>query len=345
MSAEFFEQLESAIRRDAAGRGLLARAEDRARWHRGQLEPAVRRLVERAGDVAIVTGFAIPMPEGPVAETDGPPGAVMLADVLTSLGRHVILVTDEICEAVVRRAAETAGLKNSVVEACPVEPSSASEWTSAFRRNHPDLTHLIAIERVGPAHSNETLSQQRRTDPGPVEEFSKRVPAAHFGKCHNMRGEVIDPITAPLHRLFEMPADSSAKPMTIGIGDGGNEIGMGSIPWEEIASRLGGELAAWIPCSTATTWTILCGVSNWGAQALAAGLAATAGRLELALNWSEHRQRQVLEELVKAGAVDGAARLRRATVDGLSDDDYFKPWREIEQLLGGLSESRSACPS
>lgn len=334
MSTDFFSRLESAIRTDAAGRGLLARGEDRAGWHRGHLEPAVRSLVDRGGDVAIVTGFAIPMPDGPVAETDGPPGAVMLADALAALGRQVTLVTDEICEPVICEAAESAGLKRVTVEACPLDADAAKEWLNEFRSRHPALAHLIAIERVGPAHSAQTLVRQQRNGAAPVAEFAERVPPSHFERCHNMRGEVIDGITAPLFRLFEPSPASDGRLLTIGIGDGGNEIGMGAIPWEEIASRLGGEQAARIPCATSTTWTILCGVSNWGAMALVAGIAACVGRPQLALDWSEERQRALLDDVVRnAGAVDGAARRRRATVDGLADEQYFRPWREISQLL------------
>jgi D-glutamate cyclase len=330
MSAAFFEQLDATIRTDPAGRGLLARQEDRTNWIRGHLAPSVRSLLDRGRDVAIVTGFAIPMADGPVAETDGPPGAVMLADVLTALGRRVTLVTDEICKPVVQKAAESAGLEDLKVEASPVEVTAAREWLREFPRNHPALTHLIAIERVGPCHSMETLTRQRRRGAAPIQEFAERVPPSHFGHCHNMRGEVIDGITAPLHQLFDL----SLGPETIGIGDGGNEIGMGAIPWEEIASRLGGQQVALIPCSTATTWTILCGVSNWGGMALAAGIAQAANEPQLALKWSEDRQQTVLDKLVRhAGAVDGAVRRRQATVDGLSHEDYFRPWREIERLL------------
>ena len=81
-----------------------------------------------------------------------------------------------------------------------------------------------------------------------------------------MRGLDITPHTFPAHQYFE-----GIRPYrTIGIGDGGNEIGMGKIPREVIADNIpNGEQVA---CQTATDHLIVCGISNWGGYALAAGL-------------------------------------------------------------------------
>lgn len=333
MNSTIVKAIESAIRTDPAGRGLLGRAEDRAGWRRGALEPAARSLAEGTGEVAIVTGFAIPMPTGPVAETDGPPGAVLLADVLSSLGRSVCLVTDEPCAAVVQRAVECVEIPGVPLEVCPVDADEAEDWIMGFLARR-SLSHLVAIERVGPGHTPASLARQRRSGETPDSAFRERVPNEHFGRCHNMRGEIIDAFTAPLHRLFERAASLPVPPVTIGIGDGGNEIGMGALPWEEIVSRLSGPHSGWIPCATATDWTIVAGVSNWGAQAVAALAALGTGKVELIRRWNEASQQALLEEIVRSGpAVDGAKRLYQSTVDGLPAEVYFKPWRIIESLI------------
>jgi hypothetical protein len=154
-----------------------------------------------------------------------------------------------------------------------------------------------------------------------------------------MRGEVIDGMTAPLHRLLDLAEQQSRPLKSIGIGDGGNEVGLGRLTRQDLASRLAGPQAEWIPCSVPTTWTILSGVSNWGAMALAAAVAGLAGRPELAWDWPESRQRALLVDLVQKGpAVDGSARSYRPTVDGLTDDQYFDVWREIERALRGSRE-------
>ncbi|MBX3442447.1 MAG: DUF4392 domain-containing protein [Planctomyces sp.] len=325
------DSLESLIRRDPGQRGLLAALGDIHPL--GHLRGAAESLVERDGPVAIVTGFAIPLPHGPVAETDGPPGAVMLADVLRRLGRSVTLVTDIPCRSAVAAAAEIAGLSDVPVEACPVDGRDGEAWCEAFVRGHRDLAHLVSIERVGPAHTAETADSNA---PGTLTRYLESTPEPQRGRCCNMRGEIIDDITAPLHRLFEQFSASPHGPTTIGIGDGGNELGMGRLPWD-LLLRHGGSATSPL-CRVATDWLIVAGVSNWGGMALAAAMALRGGHPELATVWTEDRQRALLEMLAARGpAVDGATRIAAASVDGLSDSVYFGVWREVQAWLAGSS--------
>ena len=78
-------------------------------------------------------------------------------------------------------------------------------------------------------------------------------------------------VTAPLHLLFE--DDGWLRPwVTIGIGDGGNEIGMGSLPKEIIDNDIpnGQLIAATVPADH----LIVAGVSTWGGYGMVAALAA-----------------------------------------------------------------------
>jgi hypothetical protein len=63
--------------------------------------------------------------------------------------------------------------------------------------------------------------------------------------------------------LFESIQQHLPAVTTIGIGDGGNEIGMGKIPWEVIRRNIpgGGRIACRVP----TSFLLVCGISNWGA--------------------------------------------------------------------------------
>ncbi|HVJ68395.1 MAG TPA: glutamate cyclase domain-containing protein [Caulifigura sp.] len=323
--------IELLIRCDRAGRGMLC--EETLHWRRGDLGRAARGLAERTGTVAIVTGFAVPFPDGPIAETDGPLGAALLGDVLQQLGRRVVLVTDDVCAAALRVAATASGLPADCVEAMPVDGPAPDAWVNDFLARHP-LDDLISIERVGPSHTAASVVSQHRSTVLTREEFDRRVPPQHQDHCHNMRGEIIDQLTAPLHRIFDLAAMLPSRPTTTGIGDGGNEIGMGSLPWEEIAARLKRPQADWLPCRIATDSLILAGVSNWGGMALGAAVAMLAGRPDVARSWTRARQLAVLKRLVEEGpAVDGATRKREATVDGLEAEVYLEPWLAIEQLL------------
>ena len=54
--------------------------------------------------------------------------------------------------------------------------------------------------------------------------------------------------------------------VTIGIGDGGNEIGMGKV-FERVAANV--QYGSEIACTVASDYLISAGVSNWGGYALA----------------------------------------------------------------------------
>ena len=331
MSDLLIDLLEQCLRRDPGGRGLLSADATHPPLCRGHLAGAARALLEAQGPIWIVTGFFVPAATPPVAETDGPPGAALLASVLQDLGRPVRVITEDLCGPVVEAALRAAGATDVPVWLCPLFAADALRWQRAlWDRERPGL--VLAIERVGPSHTHRSLIAQRRTMPAPTQQFLERVAPESWNRCHNMRGIGIDDHTAPLHALFEEAAARGVP--TIGIGDGGNEIGMGAIPWEELVERLPGAHSARIPCRIATDWTILAGVSNWGGFALGAAAAVLAGRSEVLRGWTAERHFAALQQLVSdTGAVDGVTRLAEPTVDGLSFEAYIQPWHEMRRGL------------
>lgn len=146
-----------------------------------------------------------------------------------------------------------------------------------------DPTHLLSIERPG-----------RGAD----------------GRYRNMRGEDITEVTAPLDELFLIAARRGLT--TIGIGDGGNEIGMGRVFADALATLPKGNLIA---TTVPTDFCIAAGVSNWGAYGLAGALSVLAGRdlLPPAEQVADEIERMVRE----GGAVDGVSLRHEPTVDGL----------------------------
>jgi hypothetical protein len=140
-----------------------------------------------------------------------------------------------------------------------------------------------------------------------------------------MRGESIDAFTAPTHRLFEAVAASRPEVKTIGVADGGNEIGMGAVPWELLCRAIALGPAGQVACRVATDYLILAGISNWGAYALAAATAALRHRGDLISAWDAESQRRLIESLIHdAGAVDGVTGLNQASIDGLALDEYLR---------------------
>ncbi|HLZ10685.1 MAG TPA: glutamate cyclase domain-containing protein, partial [Chloroflexota bacterium] len=162
-----------------------------------------------------------------------------------------------------------------------------------------DIGHVIAVERAGPAADK---------------------------KYYTMRGiDISDFLTWNL----KWPLESLR---TIGIGDGGNEIGMGKIPHETIVKNIpNGDL---IHCRVATDHLIVAGVSNWGAYALAAGVALLRGVKLPAELFDPERERAILQTMVDAGPlVDGVTGKQTATVDGLSWEEYIRPLLEIARIV------------
>lgn len=331
---DLWSQLDLLIRRDPARRGLLESTTEGAPLCPDHLRAAIAHLAQFGKAVWLITGFYIPGATPPAAETDGPPGTALLAAALTTLGMKVRIFTDRLCAECVTYAAQQNGLPSDSVLVLSDEITQVDNTVHSLLAapEHADLSHVIAIERVGPSRRADDFGRTggdawRRA-------FVGEVPPEHHGRCHNMRGLLIDEYTAPLHRVLEIVTAHRPGVRTIGVGDGGNELGMGAIPWHEIRQRLAGPAAPLIPCRIATDWTILAGVSNWGAQALAAGCLARHGRFDVLETWTAAQEEQRLQQLVQAGlAVDGVTRQYEPTVDGLPFLTYIQPWEGMRRLF------------
>ena len=333
ISQDLISRIDALIRRDPARRGLIGSESEYGPLCAGHLAAAAAHLAEFGTHVVIATGFYVPHAEPPAAETDGPLGALMLADVLHAVGIDATVITDDFCEGVLVAAAAAVGFPADRVL---VFQHGSDEWLEDFFVSGPgrDLTHLIAIERVGPSHTAESLGQQTRTTPAPIDEFHARVPVESHNRCHNMRGIAIDEHTADMHRLFEVLQEYRPDAKSVGIGDGANEIGMGVVPWEELVCRLENPDSGQIPCRIATDWNIVAGTSNWGGYALAAATMLLRQQTEILRDWDVDRQLRVLEHIVEHGpAVDGVTGRQQATVDGLPFLTYIQPWQGIRRLL------------
>lgn len=317
-------RFEEWVRSDPGRRGLLANSGTGPGV--GSLLRASTQLRSQQPRACLVTGFSIPHGDSVRAETDGPLGTVFLGRVLFGLGFQALIVTDPNCQRVVEVAASVSGLPSGSVLVLP--SGDAAERRRVL--SHVDGGSLISIERVGPSHDSRSV---RLMDGEAMSvEFESVVPIAERNVCHNMRGESIDHLTGDLHLLFEEAHQSFPGIRTIGIGDGGNEIGMGAFPWSQIRALLSGPQAARVPCRIPCHETIVAGTSNWGAYALAASFALD--RSEVLEPLTVEAERNLLERLVEAGAVDGVTRRAEATVDGLPFLTYIQPLIAIRRALG-----------
>lgn len=216
-------------------------------------------------------------------ETDGPVGAIALYDALRSLGARPVLACG-------------APLCDVLEQDYDVLKLRSGKLAAAERRAREELQGLapqavVSIERPG---------------------------LAADGRYYNMRGE---DITA--HCAFFDPYLTGAACPTIGIGDGGNEIGMGNIA---------GAIAT-LDITAATTRCdelLVADVSNWGAYGLIALLARWSGRDLLAAI----SPLEILEYLCARGSVDGVTREVTPTEDGLDAGEGIGVIRELRRLTG-----------
>lgn len=327
----FGDRIEKLIRRDPARRGLLADEGQGSTLCGGHLQAAAEHLAQRAKRVVIVTGFYVPDAPQPAAETDGPPGALLLAAACRALGIESVVVTDTWCAPALHAAAAAFDDATNVV----IAKKPIQEWTADFlaAEQSRGLTHLIAIERAGPGHTEESIGPAVNSLET-LKLFRSLVPPDEWNCCHNMRGVNIDATTAPLHLLFEQLPRWCPQAKTIGIGDGGNEIGMGRIPWVQLAERFPSENRGMIPCRIATDWNVIAGNSNWGAWGLAALLLNYRRRSDVLDQWPQHHHFDALQSMVENGpAIDGITWERQPTVDGLPFLTYIQTWHAIVEAV------------
>jgi len=286
--------------------------------------------------VAVVTGFYIPHASPPCGETDGPLGALFFARALTPLGINVTLATDSFCARALEVGLAAASLEKAVplVVLPPVEQAaslSLTDYWNAFTKQSGPFTHLIALERVGPSHTPNSLQGQPGSNRADFQQFLAEVPVERYDRCHTMRGRDITANMSPAHRLIEVAGEKKLGIVTIGIGDGGNEIGMGKIPWSVIRRNIpNGELVA---CRVPTDHLIVCGVSNWGAYGLATGVRLLRGASNGTDLFDLEREQTLLQIMVEKGPlVDGVSGKPTVSVDGLSLGRYLEPLKRLQQI-------------
>lgn len=199
-------------------------------------------------------------------ETDGPVGAIILYQALASLGAKPVLVCGPPLSAVLEKDYELLQLTATTLE------DAKAEAKDNLARLKPQA--IIAIERPG---------------------------LAADGRYYNMRGVDISE-----RCYFFDPYMDQADCPTIGIGDGGNECGMG---------KIGAALASLDINASATSCDelLVADVSNWGAYGLLAILSIWA-RKDLLAGISPV---EILNYLCIRGSVDGVTGESTLTEDGM----------------------------
>ena len=274
---DFFSELHGLLRSDNTGRGLACAVP-------APDFDALADTLLTAKRVVILTGFPVDCGGTYHGETDGPGGAAVLARVLSFIGCTVSVLTDEVSFPQVLAAVNCMSPETKVI--CLPSERTRAFGETLMRQLSP--THFITIERPGKGRDG------------------------HF---HSMRGSIIDEMVTDADFLLPLARDLGA--VTIAIGDGGNELGMGAFRNMIIENvKHGAKIAAVEHADI----TLVSGVSNWWGWGISALLSAITGQWLLPTAAEEYR---LLSAVIASGGVDGCTHLPTLSVDAQPLSDHL----------------------
>ena len=250
------------------------------------LESSAQLLLDHPGKILIATGFYILRAGEP--ETDGPPGAIAIGNALKSLGNTVAYVTDDLCSTAVRAIAGD----EEVIEFPITNHHESSMFSHKLLVEHAPSA-MVSIERAG---------------------------LLGDGTYRNWKGVDFSKFNAKIDHMFD------EHPYTVGIGDGGNEIGMGNM--RHVIPDI--ENLPDDPCVTTTTELITASVSNWGGYGLIAALSLKTGKNLLP---SVEQGYEWVKDIVAVGAVEGMSGESKDWVDARAPEDDAMCLRDLHALL------------
>lgn len=313
--APFAERVDQLVSLDVASRNVIQTLYPLARRAAGTplCMAAATLLQERVHPkdvVLIATGW----PDRPhitprIAETDGPPGAAALArSVHLGLGAvPVVLIEPNLVDGMAR-VMEASGLRvltpeealSAATSTAPIHAGSVLGFPTAAEEAEEHARLLL--ERLQP-RAIVTIEKGGMNDRGVI---------------HTSRGADTTEHMAKIDYLVRVARQRGIA--TIGIGDGGNEIGMANIA-EGIKQHIpygakcrcgcGGGTAP----STPTDVLVAASISNWGAYGVAACLAYLQGEAEVLHDGGV--ELRVLEASASASFIDGISGFVAPSADGV----------------------------
>jgi hypothetical protein len=305
MSNTMFELIDRIVGLDIGGRGITGLyAPARAMTTEPICAAAARTLTELVpGDrVFIVTGsLSRAGVSTSIAENDGPIGAAVLARALTyGFNAIPVVLVDETTVDKTAAMVERAGpnvvtpAQADIAVATPRYTSVAVVEAGAIDDTEARALAKILVERHNPK----------------VVISTERAGMSADGTYRNMLAQDYSEGRAKLDYVIE-EAQARGIP-TIGIGDGGNEIGFGAIRNAVAEHVPGGDVLC---ANLATDIVYPVGVSNWGCYAIIAALAILTNKPDIA--HTADLERALIEASPGIGLIDGTSGRLESTVDGL----------------------------
>lgn len=264
---------------------------------------AAELLVARVKDgdnVLLLTGLG-DTPWWPAGEMDGPPGVASIARALAyGIGARPIYLAEPGMVPPIRAASQAAGVPVYAAEVV----REFELWRSASLLTMP-LGRAQAKERA--------LALFDELKPAAVVALEKLGPNAH-GEYGAVDGQVPPELIDHVSTEVFLEAHRRGLP-TIGIGDVGNELGLGIV--EDVTNGYRGPTAyrkGGAGTVTPASVAIFATVSNWGGYGLAAALAFLLKNLDCLQD--ERMEARIMAASAAAGAVDFQAGVPMDHADG-----------------------------
>lgn len=290
---------------------------------------AAQKLLNSVGEGNKVVLIATGWPDRPhinpsIAESDGPPGAASLGMALHRAKNSVpiFLVERQLVESMCT-VATAAGFRilsadqalAAAQSRAPLHAAAVQDFPINFREAEKAADHLLDSLPVGAVVVIEK---------GGVNEK---------GIIHTSRGDDTTEHMAKADVLVRKASERGL--LTLGIGDGGNEIGMGVIAeslrsWLPYGKTCRCHCGAGIIPVTKTDLLVTAAVSNWGAYGVAAMIALLVGRREIF--HSPEMEDRILKSCIRAGLIDGGS----GYVSGGADALGVSVHTSLVVLLGEL---------
>ena len=284
----FFKDLDTIMKQDFGNRGLLKALPDNPIRETLETLSTARRVI-------LLTGFPVRLEDGTyVGETDGPLGIADIAAALTALGVSVLVITDEPAFSIV---SDVVCYRAPKAKLMMLPKTDTEDFIRSCIKNFSP-THFISLERPGKAAN---------------------------GHYHSMRGEVLDDMITDSALVLSEAKKAGA--VTISIGDGGNEMGMGTYRNViETFVPFGDKICT----AEAADLTLASGVSNWWGIGIAALCSLLA---EKSLLPTRAEETESLRLAVAAGSVDGCTRKNEMTVDHLDLETHLGILDSVDEIL------------
>ena len=326
--SDFEDRIDRLVNLDFGQRGVEALYEAaRARAGRPLAAAAAECLtaLKQCSLVLLTTGSPTrPWVSPAIGENDGPPGTALLARAL-ALGLEAVPVL--VAEAALLHSCglllQAAGLSLVSLDEARHAGDARNRLSVAVLRDYP------LEDRAGEAAAGPLLEELKPAACFAIERGGRNSK----GIYHSSRGADFGEGRARVDFVFD-EARRRGIP-TLGVGDGGNEIGMGAVAeavrrfvrhGDRCACGCGGGIGA----VTEVDVLVTAAVSNWGCAAVVACLAARLRRPDLLP--SAELERRLLLRGVDAGLINAA----RGHVDPDVDGIPLAVHLAVAEILGEL---------